>query len=193
MRPYPSLPLTREHALDRLLEVVELVTAGEHSCFYALGRGGTDPGARFPWDRANRLDCTGLVAWALGYDRKQPGARGGYLNSTEILRQATTEGARMWDWFDVVPASEPVLPMDVLVFGWFDRDRDGDDDPGHAALITKVDERFLRGGPRWWELLEMADCSPRNYTPRNRARAVARGNAARFKSRGTIVRFNLFT
>lgn len=192
MRPNPDMPMTRAEALDRVVRLTRDVVAGKQSCYYDLGRGGTTPRADVPWDEKHRLDCTGWLAYGLGYDRYNPLAKGRYLNSTEIVRQGMTEGAKLCDWFDLIPSSRPVLPMDVIVFGWFDRDGDGDDDPGHGGIITSVSPTFVRHEPRWWEGLEVSDCSPSNSGKNGKGRALAFKNAAIWRKRGVILRYNRF-
>lgn len=101
-------------------------------------------------------DCAGFVAWALGFDRYQPGefsAFGGWINTDSAIIDARTVN----QWFEIV--SLPI-PGDAIVYPSIDLDHDGDRDRvGHIGIITAVMPSWQ---PESWGALRVVHCSMGN-------------------------------
>jgi len=85
-------------------------------------------------EHAGTVDCSGLIAWAYKYRRRQ-------WNCNEILGDARGPQRR---WM-LVHRGERVRPGDVIVHAGPDLDHDGVPDAnghGHIGGIATVDERF---------------------------------------------------
>jgi hypothetical protein len=107
-------------------------------------------------------DCAGFVAWALGYDRKQPGFGGwDWVNCDSMLIEAKQNNEV---WFDFV---ETPMPGDLVVFPSIDADNDGDRDRvGHVGVVVEV----LKGWqPGRFDLLRVVHCSMGNQRKFKRA------------------------
>ena len=109
-------------------------------CHYGLGHGGFDPSRAHPWDDEMLCDCSGFVAWALGFKRHTDhpwykAQNGGWLETSAIVRDALTPSYGM---FEKVEDRE-ARPGDLLVYG--DRtNEDGTSRQGHVGIISKVAE-----------------------------------------------------
>lgn len=148
-----------------------------HHTIYALGRGGRNPAAALPGDAANRCDCSGFAAWAVGLDRHQPGSllakfNGGWLSTDGLLYDAEHGGG----WFRLVEVAEP---GDLVAYG--DHLRDGRKRQGHVGVIVSATGSA-------WDNLRVVHCSPRNW--RVTGDAIQETGAAVFQSRGRFVRFD---
>jgi hypothetical protein len=109
--------LTRTEAVERAV-----ACSKDKGSFYGLGRGGRDPKARRPYDSKGRVDCSGFVSWALGFDRYQHfigiyGVPEDWWWSTDGLYDDATDRGQLDDdqrygpgWFRMVAASD-----------WYDR------------------------------------------------------------------------
>lgn len=85
----PTVPLADATEADAVRRALSVVGQGR----YSLGKGGRSPAASTPFDREGRCDCSGMVAWAIGLDRYQPGRIGGdWISTDSIVRDA--EGPR---------------------------------------------------------------------------------------------------
>lgn len=110
---------------------------------YHLGRGGRRPGNSTPLDAAGESDCSGLVSWALGLDRYQPGRIGGdWISTASMVRDAM--GPRQM--FAPVALADAV-PGDVVTYK-------ATIGVGHCGVIVAVN------GPTWREL-DIVDCAAR--------------------------------
>ncbi len=99
---------------------------------YSLGRGGFDPFAECPTDKANRCDCSGFVAWAIWLSRKPKASRPWWIETTRIFRDATTER----DVFVQIPEA---VPGCIVVYG------DSGGKQGHTGIVTKVSGKKITG------------------------------------------------
>lgn len=186
MTSYPTKPLARGNAVLRALGV----TSGR---VHWTPAGGRNPEAPVPWDSNGHLDCSGFVAWCLGYDRYRE-VDDTWLNTTEILAEAQSEGAPARDYFRFVGKDERVLPGDVLVYGW------KGDTMGHTGVITDVLPGFVRGRwiplMEWWRNLRVTHCSPSNERTRasegDGPHAIATTDARIWRRAGVIVRYTKF-
>jgi cell wall-associated NlpC family hydrolase len=107
--------LTPEQILRRALQAAKasIIAAGR----YKLGKGGRKPSALHPFD-SSLCDCSGFVAWALGFDRYQPhmryyGTAGGWISTRSMEADARAGGPGL---LTMVPEAD-ALPGDVIVFG----------------------------------------------------------------------------
>jgi cell wall-associated NlpC family hydrolase len=106
---------------------------------YSLGAGGRDP-----WDNdpatevagakaSATCDCAGFVAWALGFDRKQPESDfplwGGWINTDSAME----ESKRTQTWFLRTQVPEV---GGLIVFGSVRQN--GKRTPGHIGIVTEV-------------------------------------------------------
>jgi hypothetical protein len=181
-----SLSLTVGEALERAVETCQRVRGGgagaaRELTFYKLGTGGRHPDADAPWDHQRQCDCSGFVAWVLGYDRLQ--SDDVWINTDAIL-------AGRAGLFGPVAAAEPVSVGDALVYGSIHVN--GERRPGHVGIITEVAAGFVRGGPEWWRDLRVAHCSPSNSRAFGSGHAIAETDARIWRSKGRIVRFRRF-
>lgn len=135
-------------------------------------------GNRFP----GFCDCSGFVAYTLGY------RRGGW--NTDAIYADRNRGTR----FRLVGQHEAVRPSDVIVKPGPDRDGDGQRDfPGHVGIITGVKAGFVRGAADWYKRLEVTHCSGRGQltidpTTGKVYGAVRTTDASGWRSSGAIVR-----
>lgn len=98
---------------------------------YALGAGGRDPNAPTPFI-AGRCDCSGFVAWAVGYDRKIGALAFEWLNTDTMIIDALSENL----FYELV--TKEYLPGDVVVYPGIDLNRDGKRDRvGHCGVIVE--------------------------------------------------------
>ena len=146
------LGLKREEAVRRVMSMIVAMPAGidgPKPINYRLKdyNGGDDPTAPVCsnmsyGNRTPTSDCIGLVLWASGVDRKQPGyngSRGEWLNCASLLDDADNEGK----YCRKLRMGEKAKPGDWLMT------RD------HIGMIIRVDE-----GPDGDHLV--VDCSPRH-------------------------------
>lgn len=102
-----------------------------HGAIYALGKGGFNPDAAYPWNAQHECDCSGFVAWCLGVNRHTDHPwyakyNGGWLETTAIVRDAMERGVGM---FDLVTWRE-ARPGHLIVYG------DAQGHQGHVGIIT---------------------------------------------------------
>jgi hypothetical protein len=126
-------PTTSAEALDRARSMIGKTIR------YSLGAGGRDP-----WDKdpatevagaraSATCDCAGFVAWALGYDRKQPESEfplwGGWINTDSAIEEA--KRTHLWFLRTLAPevGGMVVFPSTRV---------DGKRTPGHIGIITEV-------------------------------------------------------
>ena len=139
--------------------------------------GGRDPFAADPashWRTAIRrvavasCDCAGFVAWALGYDRYQPG----FLHPWEWINcdSAILDARGPAGWFTEVATP---IAGDLVVFPSIDLDHDGSRDRvGHIGVIVAVSPRWVPGA---LAELRVAHCSDGNMKRYGRAIAETTG------------------
>lgn len=161
------------HAMTAADIVARARSAIGHHTIYALGRGGRHPEAALPGDGANRCDCSGFAAWAVGLDRHQPGSptlakfNGGWLSTDGILHDS-----------GLFVAVEVPLPGDLVAYG--DHLRDGRKRQGHVGVVVEANGSA-------WDALRVVHCSLRNW--RVTGDAIQETGAAVFQSRGQFRRF----
>lgn len=163
------LGLDRAVAVQRVMAMIVALPSnaeGPKPIAYRLDayNGGNDPGATYcsnwSWgDRTPTSDCIGLVLWASGIDRLQPGyagSRGEWLNCASLLDDA--DGARKYcrPLISQGHNREAVLPGDWLLT------------PDHIGMIVRPDNNATDGFDHL-----VVDCSPRH----GRDRAVNTGYA----------------
>lgn len=122
---------------------------GDKACKYQLGDGGTTPESMVPWDSDGGLDCSGFVAWCLGYDRyQQIGDKPkGYWLNTDVIRA----GGRN----DFVEVDRPA-PGVLLVYG---RHPFGKKPYiGHVGMIVSVPAEWDSDEVPCWHALQVAHC-----------------------------------
>jgi hypothetical protein len=187
--------LTRTEAVERAV-----ACSKDKGSFYGLGRGGRDPKARRPYDSKGRVDCSGFVSWALGFDRYQHfigiyGVPEDWWWSTDGLYDDATDRGQLDDdqrygpgWFRMVAKTEPVQPGDVLVYP--DYKLNGVNKQGHTGLIVDVLPGFKRGKVGWHEHLLVAHATPSHRLKYGNVVAVT--NARAWRKRGYLVRFTQF-
>ena len=189
---YPTLKLTRDNTLARARSLV-----GQRG-FYKLGKGGRNPAKNGPWDDVVTThpatipgcDCSGGIAWLLGYDRWQ--APDDWFGTDRIVEDAR---ARVHKLFRLVKRDEVVLPGDVLVYA---------SNPklglkkGHVELITAVLPGFKRGsyvkGKEWYRFIESVGVSTGRGDHAAQVRKTARlwADQAHGGRDGYIVRYTGF-
>lgn len=108
---------------------------------YRLGHGGTNPTLDLP-TKTGYCDCSGFIAWVLVLNRAPKTERPFWIETTNIVRDAT--GKRLA--FVKLPRAEPGC---LVVYG--DRKVLGVHREGHVALVTEVNSA---GRPT-----SMIDCS----------------------------------
>lgn len=97
---------------------------------YKLGSGGADPAKKSPAGGDGACDCSGFIAWALGFPRQvkdpfQLRVNGGWVNTTSIVLDANSrEGI-----FDRLAKPRPGC---LIVYPW----RNGS--AGHVGIVTEV-------------------------------------------------------
>lgn len=134
-------------------EVVARALSARGQGYYKLG-GGAPYTEASPFDadgnpHPGTCDCSGLIAWAAGYRRDA-------WNTNAIVADALKRRTR----FVLVPRMAAVRVGDIIVKPGPDLDHDGRRDyPGHCGIIVGVHADFVRGGPEWWEDLDVAHCS----------------------------------
>lgn len=169
-----KIEITREQAVDRAL-----LCAKDLGHFYSLGRGGRKPSADRPYDKKGRVDCSGFVSWALGFDRF---SGTGWWSTDGIYGDAMCDPG--W-YFRKVDKDEPVLPGDVLVYP--DYRVNGVTKQGHTGIITHVLPGFKRGAPDWYKWLSVAHATPSQRL--KHGNVVALTDARIWRKRGYIVRY----
>lgn len=126
---------------------IEEVLERARSCIdrgirYRLGRGGMDPRATLP---GRECDCSGFVCWCLGISRRSAhpfhANNGGWLNTTEIVRDARVPGG-------VFTQLERPQIGALMVFPW------KKDTPGHVGIISGMQSSSA--------VIAVIHCSPRN-------------------------------
>lgn len=186
---HPSVPLTRDNALFRAHRLTG------QTGWYRLGKGGRNPALNGPWaiaaDGAFGTDCSGGIAWILGYDRYQP--PDDWFGTDRIVEDARRAKHKL---FRLVKRSEAVLPGDVLVYpsnpelGW---------KKGHVELIVAVLPGFKRTnytkGSEWYRFVHSVGVSTGRRDRAARVRKTARlwADQAHGGRDGYIVRFLGFT
>lgn len=145
------IPLTQAESLARARRMVR------RKIKYNLGAGGRHPDDDSP-DTERSCDCSGFIAWVLGYDRRQSPrdfpSTGGWVNTDAILADA--EGPRLW--FEPVELlGSVVAPGTLLVYGTTPATPNRPRIPGHVGIVTV---------PAAWEGvvrdLRVVHCSNRN-------------------------------
>ncbi len=96
---------------------------------YALGRGGFNPRSALPDDGLGACDCSGFVAWTLQLSRKPKASRPWWIETTQIVRDASGRQS-------VFVRLEQAVPGCLVVFP--DRRVAGVLRHGHAAVVTGV-------------------------------------------------------
>jgi hypothetical protein len=144
---------------------------------YALGEGGADPDAGHPGspdeDHGGRLaaDCAGFVAWALGYDRFQPGDAfpvfGGWINTDSMITEARGPSR----WFEVIDRPEPAA---VVVYPGVRRNGERVR-IGHVGLVTAVPPAWDSTDEASWRGTTVVHCN--GSTCRDHGYAVAETGA----------------
>jgi len=125
-------PTTREEAVARAKSMIGA------SIRYRLRdhNGGSDPFSSDPashWDGGVTCDCSGFVAWCLGYDRYQPKEfPGGWINTNSMIASSLIGDGT---WFG--HPRPTLLPGDLIVYG--SRVVDGKRRVGHVGIITGLD------------------------------------------------------
>lgn len=117
-----------------LLRVARARSAIGRGTVYRLGRGGFDPRAPHP---GPECDCSGFAAWTLGMSRRPKLGRLWWIETTNIVRDAT--GRRRV--FTQIPGP---VPGCLVVYG----DRGGRQ--GHVGVVTRVSSQFS---------FDIVDCS----------------------------------
>jgi hypothetical protein len=161
--------------LDRCSQAIMPHVGGS----YRLGGGTMDPGHESPIDDLDGCDCSGLVAWAIGAPRLQPGKR--WVNTTSMWLDA--HGPQRWfnRLYEPELGSILVYGSDVMRGRLF----------GHCAIVTararipvvwRMEERAC------WLGLTITECRG----PRGRSPAVVSGSAIAFhrqvgRRRGTAI------
>lgn len=149
-----SLKLSRRDAVDRALSQV-----GKGK--YELGTGGRNPANKSPFGKSRRgkpgtnwCDCSGFIAWCLGYDRVQNLGLDTevWYSCAEIISDTYHVNPRLFHRFTGL-----VIPGDILVYG-----PKGKMKWGHIGIITKVLPGFTRGSDDWWKYVEVTHCSTGN-------------------------------
>lgn len=117
---------------------------------YVLGAGGRNPRALTPAStitvgglERTGCDCSGFVAWVLGYDRYQPDDfdyMGGWI-STDGMLGKWDKTKECWtpdpDWFELLEAPTPGC---LVVYGAVDLDHDGQKERiGHVGIVSHCD------------------------------------------------------
>lgn len=152
--------------------------------------GGADPLAEHPasWsfgDRVPTCDCTGLVCWALGFDRLQPHAfphYGGYINTDSALIDAGSSRS-FFEPRDGIP-----VVGDVVIYGG--QTRDGKRvKVGHWGIVVLAHRDFEPGNPtrRNFELIRIVDCS--SSMSRKTGAAIHERGAGLWAKRGQFLRY----
>lgn len=118
-------PEIAERASDAGLLSGIRAKAGKGACAYQMGHGGYDPARHVPWDASGHCDCSGFAAWAIGEERECVRMPGGWIETTAIVRDATSTHRV----FEQVGQAEP---GDLIVYG----DRAGHQ--GHVGVILAV-------------------------------------------------------
>ena len=127
---------------------------------YELGTGGRKPTNATPFSASRRgqpgnvwSDCSGFVAWALGYDRVQNLGLDTevWYSCEEIIEDARNRG----DMFDLVGGEVKV--GDIIVYG-----PKGKMKWGHIGVVTKILPGFVRFSDDGWKYLEITHCSTGN-------------------------------
>jgi hypothetical protein len=79
---------------------------------YKLGRGGMNPAAPTPADKAGRCDCSGFVCWCLGLSRQNynPVFRSNWISTASIVADANGPAALFSRLQDPVPGAIWVYP-----------------------------------------------------------------------------------
>ena len=147
------LELTPAAVVERALSAVGLEIDGR-PIRYRLGWGGTNPALVHPAHRRREsgrvvwgCDCSGLVAWCLGMDRKQPATEVGWVETSRMIRDA--EGPQ--DMFE--PVDAPELGA-VVVYG------DHDGRQGHTGVIVGLGLLAEWADvAECWAQLRIVDCS----------------------------------
>lgn len=173
MKSNGVIEITRDQAVARAL-----LASKDAGYGYKLGSGGRNPAAARPYSSKGFVDCSGFVAWALGYDRWLGGDD--WVNTDSIL--ADSRGSNVGF---LRPGTDEILPGDLLVYGSVYTN--GERKPGHVGLITAVSKDFVRGSLGWWRNLTVA-----HATPRHRLRygnVVALTDAVAWRKRGYLVRY----
>lgn len=121
--------------------------------------GGQSPYAAHPasWSYGKRTptcDCSGFIAWVLGYDRYQPHAGLGvkYLNTDNIILLAKSQ-----KWFEIL--NKPELGC-IIVYGKYDKN--GKTYVGHIGLITSLPAEWDKDSNDSWKDLLVTHCSSGN-------------------------------
>ena len=153
-----SLKLTRQEAVQRALSQV-----GQGR--YDLGAGGRNPSNKSPFgaprsarnkDKGGRdwCDCSGFIAWCLGYDRVQNlGTKEElWYSCREIISDSYHDNPKLFSQFKGI-----VNPGDIIVYG-----PKGKMKWGHIGIVTKVLPGFVRGSHDWWKFVEVTHCSTGN-------------------------------
>jgi hypothetical protein len=106
-----------------LSDVVTRARSVVGSGTYKLGMGGRNPELNEPFDKFDRCDCSGFVAWCLGIDRYQPGRiDGDWIETTAVYHDTQL----------FTPMNDR-LPGYVIVYP------DANGHQGHIGIISAVD------------------------------------------------------
>ena len=96
---------------------------------YKLGAGGYNPDAEHP---GRDCDCSGFVAWVIGYSRKHKFGSSSWISTSDMVRDAKGKQALFGLIDDPVPGC-------VVVYG------DAGGKQGHCGIITRIEEGKLYG------------------------------------------------
>jgi len=157
---------------------------------YELGCGGRNPASANPFAKSKRgkpgtkyADCSGFVAWCLGYDRVQGLSTTGeeWYSTSAMLDDALKPGGL----FTKLTLTTEVLPGDVIVYPAGEDPKGKKHKYGHVGIITSVKPSFVRLGERWWDNLWITHCSTGGES------AIRTGNAKLWADRGGyIIRYD---
>lgn len=178
-----KIEMTREVAVGRAM------AASRHLSYaYKLGAGGRNPNSEHPYNNLGQVDCSGFVAWALGYDRLQPGDRSNQEGRWVYTDSIQKDGINSRNDFRLVRKTESVLPGDLLVYAG--TTVNGERKPGHVGMIVKVGPLFRRGEAGWHKHLSVAHATPSHR--RKYGNVVAVTDAVIWRKKGYIVRYTGF-
>lgn len=159
---------------------------------YELACGGRNPANPSPFARSKKgkpgtqyADCSGFVAWCLGYDRVQGlgTSKEEWYSTTEQLDDALKPGGL----FTKLTLTAVVEPGDVIVYPAGVDPKGKKHKYGHVGIITRVNPDFVRLGDKWWTKLWITHCSTGGDS------AIRTSNAKLWADRGGyIIRYNHF-
>ncbi len=121
------------------IELIERArTALGRKIIYRLGKGGRRPKNETPADSENGCDCSGYVAWCLGFDR--------YIEEPFYARRNGDDGVKGWfetsaaaadavDKAGILTVIDAPVPGCIAVYG------DSGGSEGHIGIVTEVNSK----------------------------------------------------